>query len=352
VIGSTAQIVTASIGIAILDECADNAVDLLKCADVAMYRAKEEGRNQSQFYSAELQDAVQHRANMKHDLHHALERGEFRIYYQAQIRPADGTLGGMEALLRWHHPRLGVLLPADFIPLAEETGLIVPIGDWVLREACRQLKQWQSHLQFSERRLSLAVNLSPIQLREQALLSSVENALKEFQLDPSSLELEITESALIKDPSGTVGILSALAAIGVTLSLDDFGTGYSSLQHLRLFPTHVLKIDRTFIATIGHGANSDRLLVAMIRFAQALDLRVVAEGVETKAQAIFCDENGCDLLQGYYYSRPVPAEDFERAFLRPSPAGRSYKPANDDTRAPRKPLRSSYYPREIRAPRH
>lgn len=314
-IGSSEQVVSASIGIAVLGTCADRADDLLRCADVAMYRAKQDGRNQSQFYSVLLQDAVQRRANIKRDLHNALERGEFEIYYQAQIHASDGTLGGMEALLRWRHPTRGVLPPGEFLSVAEETGMIVDIGNWVLREACSQLRQWQSVHPEKLRNLVLGVNLSAVQLRQILLAGIVESALADNALPATSLELEITENAIIDDHKGATAMLKTLAKMGIGLSLDDFGTGYSSFEHLKLFPISVMKIDRQFVSAIGQSAESDRLLVAIIRFAQALKLKLVAEGIETEMQANFCRENGCDLLQGFYYSSPVPADVFEATFL-------------------------------------
>ncbi|OIQ99330.1 cyclic di-GMP phosphodiesterase Gmr [mine drainage metagenome] len=316
-LGVTEQVITTSIGIATLGTCANNAVDLLKFADVAMYQAKQDGRNQSRFYSSALQEVVQSRAIMKHDLKRALERNEFRVFYQAQISAADGSLGGMEALLRWQHPTLGLLAPAAFLSVAEETGAIVDIGNWVLLEACQQLKEWQQRLPAKCPKLALAVNLSAIQIKQNSLPDTVRNALAKYALEANSLELEITESVLISDTSATVSMLSVIVAQGVTLSLDDFGTGYSSLDHLKLFPISVLKIDRGFVSAVGSQGKSEQLLIAIIAFAKALQLKVVAEGVETKEQAEFCAHHGCDLLQGYYFSRPVPADEFEIAFLAP-----------------------------------
>ncbi len=314
-LGGSEQIVTTSIGIATLGTCGPDEVDLLKFADVAMYQAKQDGRNQSRFYSAALQQGVQSRTTMKNDLKKALERHEFKVFYQAQVSPVDGSLGGVEALLRWQHPTLGLLAPGAFLPLAEETGLIVDIGNWVLREGCRQLTDWRQRLPVKCPTLALAVNLSAVQIKQNALLTSVKNVLAEYALDAKSLELEITESVLISDTSATVAMLSEIVAQGVTLSLDDFGTGYSSLNHLKLFPISVLKIDRSFVSAIGSEDKSERLLVALIAFAKALEMKVVAEGVETKEQAQFCAQHGCDLLQGYYFSRPIPAEEFEATFL-------------------------------------
>jgi diguanylate cyclase (GGDEF)-like protein len=314
-LSSLELMITASIGVAVLGDSSENATDLLKHADVAMYRAKRDGGNQYRFYSEKLHEAVQHLVNMKRDLHKALERGEFRVFYQPQFNAKTRTLSGMEALIRWSHPRLGLLAPGDFITITEDTGLIIGIGNWVMREACKQLKDWQQRLPEQCEHLTVAVNLSAVQLMHSGLLQKVESVLVDNQLNADRLELEITENALIEDQKGAVATLSQLSAHGITLSLDDFGTGYSSLQHLKFFPIKVLKIDKEFVSAIGHGVANDRLLIAMIRFAQALELTVVAEGVETKEQAAFCAKNGCDILQGYYYSKPIQAAEFEKIFL-------------------------------------
>mgnify|MGYP002720393062 FL=1 len=280
-----------------------------------MYQAKLDGRNKSRFYSDALQEAVQFRSIIKNDLQRALEKQELRIYYQPQIRAADGSLCGMEALLRWHHPRLGVLSPAAFLGIAEETGLIVDMGAWVLREGCRQLKAWRERYApvFSE--LKLAINLSAVQIKQEHLARTVLSALDHHDLPADCLELEITESMLIEVTGETVAMLSAISAHGVAMSLDDFGTGYSSLDHLKLFPISVLKIDKSFVSAVGEGGKSETLFVAIIAFAKALNMRIVVEGVETQAQADFCRLQQCDLLQGYFYSRPLPAEEFEATFL-------------------------------------
>lgn len=314
-LGITEQIITTSIGIAHTSAEALHGLDLLKSADVALYHAKRAGRNQSQFYTTELQDAVEYRARMKHDLNRALERNEFRLFYQAQIRSDNHQLGGMEALLRWQHPSLGLLAPDAFLSIAEETGLIVEIGHWVLQEGCRQLKAWRLGWPERTTELTLSLNLSAIQIRRHDLLAQVCTALAAQALTPDSLELEITESVLLTDSGTTVSTLAAIAEHGVALSLDDFGTGYSSLAHLKMFPIRVLKIDKGFVAAIGNDAKSEQLLLALIAFAKALGLKIVAEGVETEAQAQFCQQHGCHLLQGYHFSRPLPPAEFESLFL-------------------------------------
>lgn len=315
-INSVELVISASIGIAVLGECAHDSPDLLKHADVAMYRAKQEGRNQYRFYSERLHVVVEHRARIKRDLHHAVERGEMRVYYQAQISAEDGSLGGMEALVRWAHPTLGILTPFDFLSVAEEAGFIADIGNWVLSDACKTFAGWRHRFPLQCNDLSIAVNLSASQIKEAGLLRLVQNVLKENGIAPRHLELEITENAFISETIDAIVGLSRLGLEGVKLALDDFGTGYSSLQHLKMFPINLLKIDKVFISSIGKSDIDERLLIALIRFAKLLDLKVVAEGVENEAQARFCTQHGCDLLQGYYYSRPIPADKFEESFFR------------------------------------
>ena len=314
-IGDTEKKITTSIGIATLDSSGDNATDLLRFADVAMYQAKRDGRNQLRFYSVALQKAAQLRANMKNDLVGAVERKEFKVFYQAQINPVDGSLGGIEALLRWEHPNFGLLTPEPFLHVAEETRMIIEIGDWVLREGCRQLNDWQTRFPDNSPKLAIAVNLSAAQIKQNSLCEKIESYLSEFGLDAGSLELEITEGSMNSNVSDAIDTLSSITDNGITLSLDDFGTGYSSLEHLKKFRISVLKIDKEFVDSVGVDEKKEQLLIAIIAFAKALGMKVVAEGVETKEQAEFCSKNGCDLLQGFYYSRPVTAHEFETLFL-------------------------------------
>mgnify|MGYP006284972373 CR=1 FL=1 len=309
------KVITSSIGIAILDHCATNTADLLKCADIAMYQAKKAGRNQCQFFSQGLQDALLLQTSMRQDLLKALDANQFRMYYQAQINAENSCLSGMEALLRWQHPTRGLLSPVSFLALAEETTLIVDIGSWVIREVCRQIHQWHQTGLLGGSPITIAINLSAMQVKQPALLAEIKKVLDEYQIPPSSLELEITESSLIDDVHSRASVLSELAECGIKLSLDDFGTGYSSMEHLKVFPITVLKIDRSFVSTIGEDAKGERLLIALINFAKSLGMKVVAEGVETNAQAVFCTTQGCDILQGYHYAKPIPAEQFEQIFL-------------------------------------
>jgi len=315
VLGGVERMVSTSIGIAIYDDALEGAVDLMKCADLAMYQAKREGRNRVHFYSENLNLEVQRRTSVEYDLRNALARDEFRVFYQAKVTANGEALVGMEALLRWQHPTRGLLAPDAFLDVAEEKGLMVPIGDWVLRTTCLQLKQWKPTLERLGLRLTLAVNLSALQMQSDSLSDLVVHTLSEYGLSASCLEFEITENTLIENTEQCAKVLHELSDLGVTLSLDDFGTGYSSLQHLKVFPINALKIDREFVAKVGQDARDDQLVAAMISVAKILNLTVIAEGVETAEQAAFCRVNGCDILQGYYFSRPIPAQEFETRFL-------------------------------------
>lgn len=315
VLGTTTHLTTASIGVATHDPEDCNAEDLLRFADMAMYQAKQEGRNQSRAFSAALQENANTRSKIKFDLLSAIQNEELRVFYQAQIRASDGSLGGMEALIRWQHPVLGLLAPGHFIAIAEESKAIIEMGNWVLKTACSQLNTWQLRHPQRCTDLSLGINVSAVQAGANSLPPTLKAALASFCGNPGQVEIEITESALIKDTAVMGTMLSALEAQGVRLSLDDFGTGYSSLEHLKLFPIAVLKIDQGFVSAIGERKKGEQLLIAIIALAKALEMKVVAEGVETQAQAEFCTRHGCDLLQGYFYSRPVPADEFEATFL-------------------------------------
>lgn len=307
--------VTMSIGIAVFGSCANDATELMKCADIAMYRAKQEGRNQSHFYSDQLHQAVRHRLYLERDLRHALRNEQLKVFYQAKINAVDGTLGGVEALLRWQHPVEGILTPGVFLPMAEEMGLMFDIDQWMMRTACTQLEEWRALPFFKTDELTVAVNVSAIQLQGDNLIYTVDEALLSSGLPPHYLELEITENALIRDPNHVAGILHKLAARGVKLSLDDFGTGYSSFGHLKMLPIQVLKIDQSFVTGVGKGESQERLLAAMIAFAQTMELSLVVEGIETEEQARFCADLGCELLQGYYYSQAISSSEFEDRFL-------------------------------------
>ena len=300
----------ASVGIALYPGSAITTETLLKCADMAMYQAKTKGRNNFQFYTEELQLQVSKALELENRLRHALERREFFLHYQPQVDIATGQVIGLEALLRWQPEGRELVSPEHFISIAEEAGLIVPIGEWVLRNACAQLQRWHASGLLAPA-VSISVNLSVRQLESKSLLTMLSDVLKEAGLSPSQLELEITESAVMKDPDAAVEVLRCIHAQGIQIALDDFGTGYSSLSYLRLLPLNVLKIDRSFINDIGGHPNDEAILESIISLSKNLNLRVVAEGVETAAQLQFLSNLECNSIQGYYFSAPKSAEDMQ-----------------------------------------
>ncbi len=316
---------TISIGITIAPLDAKDADTLLKNADIAVYQAKAQGRNTYQFFAAEMNTRTLARLALETDLRRALERQEFLVYYQPRIDVASNRITGMEALVRWQHPERGLVPPLDFIPLAEETGLILPLGEWVLRTACAQNQAWQ---QAGLPALRVSVNLSARQLQQADLIERIEQVLAETGLNTHHLELEITESILMEDVQSTLRILTAIRKRGITLAMDDFGTGYSSLSYLKLFPIDYLKIDRSFIRDLPRNQNDAALVRTIIALTENLNLISVAEGVETTEQLAFLRRYGCQEIQGYYFSPPVPAEEFvkllqpgtDRLMVAPKPA--------------------------------
>jgi diguanylate cyclase (GGDEF)-like protein/PAS domain S-box-containing protein len=295
-----------SIGIAIFPDDGEDAGTLMKHADAAMYHAKEQGRNNVQYFTAELNAAAGQRLLLERELRIAIEVGQFELHYQPQFL-ADGPFArpfAVEALVRWRHPQRGLIPPDHFIPIAEETGLIEAIGDWVLHEACNQLAQWKAEGIGPQR---VAVNISAHQLRTADLVERVAEVLQHYHLANDELELEITESVAMSDPASAIERLDALRQLGVTLAIDDFGTGYSSLAYLKRLPIQVLKLDRAFVRDIETDENDAAISAATLALAHSLGLKVVAEGIETEGQSLFLREHGCDLLQGYLYGRPEPA---------------------------------------------
>lgn len=298
--------VTTSIGIAIFPLDGQGLDGLLKNADTAMYRAKEQGRNNYQFYTADMNAKAVEHLIMESSLRHALDRDEFVLHFQPQIDLHSREITGMEVLLRWNHPELGLLYPNQFMLLAEETGLIISIGEWVLNKACAQAALWQSQ---GLPPMRIAVNLSALQFRENNLVATVADALDLAGLDPQHLELEITESFLMDNVDSAIAKLRALSNLGVHLAIDDFGTGYSSLSYLKKFPLNTLKIDQSFVRDISTDPDDAAIAEAIIALAQTLNLRVMAEGVETEEQINFLRTRGCDQAQGFLISHPVPAQD-------------------------------------------
>ena len=307
-VGKHDLLVTCSIGVSIYPRDGENPQTLLKNADAAMYRAKEQGRNGIQYYTAEMNTRAFQRLMLENGLRSALESQEFELHYQPQVSLHSGKIVGMEALLRWHHPELGMISPASFIPLAEDTGLIVPIGEWVLHTACRQIKAWQDA---GLPPLRVAVNLSARQLR-QNIPALVGKALTETGLKPEYLELEITESVAMQHAEASVQTFVTLREMGVRLSIDDFGTGYSSLSYLKRFPINKLKLDQSFVRDIISDPDDAAISETIIALAHSLKLEVIAEGVETESQLNFLQRRDCDAIQGYYFSRPIPAAEVER----------------------------------------
>jgi EAL domain-containing protein (putative c-di-GMP-specific phosphodiesterase class I) len=277
---------------------------LLKSADIAMYSAKNSGRNNYQFYAAELNQKAAQRLLTENQLRVALERGQFVLHYQPKAQLSDGTIRGFEALLRWDHPERGQVAPLEFISILEDTGLIIPVGEWVIAQVCRQLNEWQ---QAGRRALPVAINLSARQLQQAGLAANVQRIVGGAGVDPRLLEFELTESMLMTDPEAAVATLGGLKAQGMRLSVDDFGTGYSSLAYLKRFPLDALKIDRTFVRDLPGDTDDAAITRAVILLAHSLNLKVVAEGVETIEQLRLLEEYGCDEIQGYYIGRPQPA---------------------------------------------
>ena len=298
-----------SIGIAFYPADGMTSETLFAHADAAMYCAKQRGRNNIQVFASEMNAATQHRVKLESDLHAALAGGQFELHYQPKVVTATGKIQGVEALIRWRHPERGLIPPAEFIPLAEETGLIGAIGEWVVREACRQAKAWQ---RAGLPPVRVAVNLSASQFRLGSLVDTIRSALAAVDLAPQSLEVELTESAVMSDPEESVAILEQLSQMGVIVSVDDFGTGYSSMSYLRRFPIDKLKIDRAFISEIMSRPDDVSIVRAIISLAHSLRLKVVAEGVETPEQLNLLRTLGCDQYQGYHFSAALRPDDFEQ----------------------------------------
>lgn len=308
--------VTASIGISTYPGDGKDAGTLLKNADIAMYRAKEQGKNNFQYYSEQMNMHSLQRLALESSLRHALDRNEFEVHYQPIIETSSQRIVGVEALARWKHPDMGMVGPIQFIPIAEETGLIADIGRWVLETACRQGNAWREmgHL------LNISVNLSPRQLSEPDLIAEFGNAFAKTGFPPTQLVLEITESLMLNNPDDTVVVLQELKDLGIRIAIDDFGTGYSSLAYLRRFPIDTLKIDRSFLQDIPGDTDSSALTAAVVALGHSLHLNVIAEGVETSEQRDFLIQHKCQMLQGFWFSRPKPADDITALLAKQSPS--------------------------------
>ena len=305
-------LVTCSIGIAVFPNDGNEADTVIRNAETAMHHAKRGTKGTYEFYSSDLNARALHKLSVGNELRAALERDELRLFYQPKLNTESGALVGAEALVRWQHPQRGLLNPGEFITIAEESGLIVPLGDWVLHAACKQIKQW-GQAGFAVPRIS--VNVASHQFREGRLPETARAALEATGVSPEKLCIELTESVLIDNAQHNIEILNMLKAMGIRLSMDDFGTGYSSLSYLHRFPLDELKIDRSFLAAIQTAADHSAIIVAIIAMAHSLGLRVVAEGVETIHQLNFLKAQGCDEFQGFLMSKPVPADAFAAVFL-------------------------------------
>jgi EAL domain-containing protein (putative c-di-GMP-specific phosphodiesterase class I) len=304
---------TSSIGATLFTRNETSLDELLKQADIAMYQAKKGGRNTIRFFDPRMQENITARTNLENELRKALAQDQFRLFYQPQVDDAHRIVGA-EALIRWQHPERGLVSPLEFIPLTEETGLILPIGQWVLETACEKLKSWERDP--LSRDIVLAVNVSAKQLRQADFAAQVQETILRNEIDPSRLKLELTESMLQDSIEDTILTMMALKQVGVRFSLDDFGTGYSSLQYIKRLPLDQLKIDRSFVNDIVTDAGDKAIVTTIVAMARSLDIAIIAEGVETEAQSQLLLELGCRQFQGYLFGKPVSADEFDALLKR------------------------------------
>jgi EAL domain-containing protein (putative c-di-GMP-specific phosphodiesterase class I) len=304
--------VTTSGGICVYPDDEDDMETMMQKADIAMYHAKALGRNNYQFYANDMDQNASRRFTIANSMRKGLDRGEFRLYYQPKLDVSTGRIMAMEALVRWQHPELGLLAPTEFIQLAEESGLIMELGEWVLREACRQDVEWHDQGMHG---LRMAVNLSGYQLQHTRLMDLVRTILVETGMPGDCLEFEITESVIMQNPDYAVSVLNDITALGIHISVDDFGTGYSSLAHLKRFTVNTLKIDKSFMRDVEKSTTDAAIATAIIAMGSSLKLKVIAEGVETEEQMEFLRENNCDQVQGFLFSKPVPADQAYQILL-------------------------------------
>lgn len=315
-LGSQELFATASVGISFFPEDGQETSSLVKNAGAALYRAKKSGGNEYRFYTADMHVKASKRFELETSLRHAIDNHEFLLHYQPRVAIDSLQIVGVEALVRWQHPELGLVPPLDFIPLAEETGLILPIGEWVLREACRQNREWQNK---GFPRMRIGVNISARQFQQQHLAETVMLILEEAELGPEFLELELTESSIMSNAEATIVVLTKLQTKGVSISVDDFGTGFSSLSYLKRLPIDSLKVDQSFVRELATDPDDAALVMAIVSLAHTLRLRVVAEGVETQEQLRFLRLLRCDEIQGYLISKPLPVEGIEQLLATPRP---------------------------------
>ena len=308
-VGGQAHKCDATVGVSLFPDDGEDGPEVLRHADLALFHAKNEERGGYHFFTAQMNETVQRRRSVEQDLSVALDRQQFILHYQPKLNVRTGAVGGMEALIRWRHPEKGFMSPGEFIPIAERSRQIVPIGEWSLFEACRRTKAWHDA---GLPKAKVAVNLSAIQLREKSLVESVKWILDATNFDPAYLELEITESAAMRDVDETVRLFKRLADLGLSLSIDDFGTGYSSLSYLKRFPVKRIKIDRAFVIDIGADPNSGAIARAVTTLGHSFGMEITAEGVETQEQLDFLLDIGCDEIQGYFFSRPLSGDDFAK----------------------------------------
>jgi diguanylate cyclase (GGDEF)-like protein len=305
-------LIRASIGVAVSESSGQHGSELIQAADVAMYAAKGRGKGRYEIYHRRLQTAITERLEWTAELHRAVDEDQFTLHYQPIVRIDGEAVVGVEALLRWNHPARGLLAPKDFVSLTEETGLIVPIGRWALRQACCDAARWQT---LTARPFRISVNISPRQFQTNTLTEDVKSALEDWGLDPANLVLEITESLLVQDTDAVIAQMLELKLLGLSFAIDDFGTGFSSLGYLRRFPIDVLKIDKSFVEDIGRSAQGGVLADAVVGLSKSLGLTTVAEGVETVEQLEGLRAMGCDFAQGFYFARPMTAQEIEQTLL-------------------------------------
>jgi PAS domain S-box-containing protein len=306
-LGDTEITISASVGISAYPEDSDDADTLIKQAEAAMHHAKTHGRDAYEFFTSSINERAVKQFTLENQLRKALVQNQFEMYYQPKVALVGQRVTGAEALVRWRHPELGIVSPAEFIPVAEDSGLIVPLGEWILREVCRQTVEWQAR---GLPPLAISVNLSAAQFRQKGIAETITHIVTESRADPALLDLELTESMLMEDLDSTISVMTALKQVGLTLSIDDFGIGYSSLSYLKKFPANTLKIDQSFVRDIATDTDDVAIITAIIALAHSLHLKVVAEGVENADQLRFLRDQGCEEVQGYFFSRPLTAGQF------------------------------------------